>query len=278
MKWMTSALIFLLVSPTFAKVETVLGDVAVDQNPNLSGLLPSTSQPEILISRKQYLISFNKTTRTPNFAIWELDPSEIGKSGRTRTFSKDPDLENYFLQTDRSQHAVEPSEYDNSCFDRGHVVPSADRSDSPEDNAETFLMSNIVPQTPYLNRVLWEHLEKHTRDLVSNQNKRVYIIAGPIYDQTIGSIGPKQNIQVPSKEFKIIFLLDASSQPSKITRDTPSITVIMPNVDINGNLPSLESGQKACTPFMIQHEDMNDWTRYTSTIDEVEKLSGLQIF
>lgn len=176
MKWTTTALFLVLASPAFAKVETVLGDLSLEKNLNIFGALPLMDEPEILISRKQYLISYNKKNRGPNFAIWELDQKEMGNSGRTKSFSKDADLENYFHENDRSQHAVEPTEYDNSCFDRGHVVPSADRSDLIENNAETFLMSNMLPQTPYLNRVLWEHFEKYTRDLVFNQHKKVYAI------------------------------------------------------------------------------------------------------
>jgi endonuclease G len=276
MKWITAILILNLARPCFAKIETILGDLPIQKNLNFLGTLPITNEPEIIISRKQYLISYNKITRGPNFALWELDENKIGKSGRTKSFSKDPDLENYFHQTDRSQHAVEPVEYDNSCLDRGHVVPSADRSDRIENNAETFLMSNMLPQTPYLNRVLWEHLEKYTRELVLNQHKKVYIIAGPIYDENYGAIGPHQDIRVPSKEFKIIFVTDANKAgPSHITHETPAVAVIMPNVEMDGKKP--EPGSKTCAPFFIQHEDMNDWTQYKTTVDEVERLSGLQI-
>jgi endonuclease G len=45
-------------------------------------------------------------------------------------------------------------------MDRGHMCPAADRSCSKEDMDATFLMSNMVPQSPNLNRGPWEKLER----------------------------------------------------------------------------------------------------------------------
>jgi hypothetical protein len=54
-----------------------------------------------------------------------------------------------------------PNDYRNSGYDKGHLCPAADRSASREDMDATFLMTNIAPQAPALNRGPWEKLESY---------------------------------------------------------------------------------------------------------------------
>ncbi len=263
-----------------AKVEVVLGPVSVKNNVNLAAGLPNSDLPEIILSRKQYIISYNKMRRNPNWVAWKLEDKQLGKTARAATFPGDPDLRGYFSkQKDRAFKPVEQSEYVGACFDRGHQIPSADRNADPADNMETFLMSNIVPQTPFLNRVLWEHLEQYTRQMVHNQKKKVYVIAGPIYDQDFGKIGPKADIQVPSKEFKIIVVLEANQTPADITAGTEIIAVVMPNTLEDGSRPPAKG---PCPTFIMPQlsiaNPVNDWEKYRTTVDEVQKLTGIQFF
>lgn len=191
-----STFIFYSVVAT-ANIEAILG-IPIKENRNLAGFMPTGEISEIIISREQYVISYNKERRAPNWAAWELEAGQIGNSGRSKFFLVDSELENYLAQADTKYKATDPAEFIDSCFDRGHQVLSADRSDIHENNQITFLMSNILPQTPFLNRVIWEHLEQYTRNLVRTENKKVFIIAGPIYNEDFGSIGPLKNILIPS--------------------------------------------------------------------------------
>ena len=124
------------------------------------------------MSRDQYIISYNKTKRLLNWVSWKLETQDIGKDPRAKQFTTDTDLEKYLLKKGEKP-AVAPDEYSQSCFDRGHQTPSKDRTDTQINNEATFNMSNIVPQTPYLNRVLWEHLEQYTRDNVTKKIKKL---------------------------------------------------------------------------------------------------------
>ncbi len=277
-RFLSSLILGVLIgAPAFAKVETVIGPVALKKNVNLAGFLPTTNLPEIIISRDQYVISYNKEKRAPNFAVWKLEAAQIGHSGRSPSFTVDSELETYLQSSDRSKHAISPAEFDNTCFDRGHVVPSGDRSDTSANNKETFMMSNMIAQTPFLNRVAWEHLEQHTRNMVQQQNKKAYVIAGPIYDQNIGGIGPNKDIQVPTREFKLVVILDASAPVTSITKDTPMIAVILPNVGPDGKTP-IVNGPGACPAFNPGKVDVNDWAKYKSSVQEIESLTGLKIF
>lgn len=268
----TLFVLFLNAAQVFAKVEATIGPVPLDQNANLAIQLPTTKESEILISRDQYLISYNKNRRTPNWVAWRLEDRDIGGVKRTNAFNKDPDLENYLARAGEKSVAVDPADYSGSCFDRGHQVPSADRTDNVHNNEETFVMTNMIPQTAYLNRVVWEHFEGYTRDLVKRQGKKIYVIAGPVYDEDFGAIGPNKDIAVPSKDFKILIVLDANQNATDAARNAQIIAVMMPNIDEDGSKPLQK---KTCSGISAGHGDQNDWKQYQTSVQAIEKASGL---
>ena len=297
----------------FSNTSEVIGNVALEQNPNLSTYFPQNLKKvaEVLISRDQYVISYNQDTRLLNWAAWKLEASDIGHVGRSNNFLADIDLQNYLNKFNKQ--VIVPLDYRDSCFDRGHQVPSADRDTSLEINQFTFLMSNMMPQTAYLNRSIWEHLESYTRDLVTNQSKKVYIIAGPIYDEDFGKIGPNNDIPVPSKNFKILVVLDKNQTLNDINASTQIISVVMPNILRTGKKPledktelCLEAGsppkpkpipaptptQPPVTPVpapaaaLIANDPIiaptphplnNDWMQFQVQLEVLEKLSGFKI-
>jgi endonuclease G, mitochondrial len=262
-----------------ANVEIVLGSVDLRKNVNLyTNSLPKTESAEIIISRSQYLLSYNKELKNPNWAAWKLEKKDFGNSGRAISFTTDDELAQYLKSQDNSLKPVAESDYKGFCFDRGHQVPSADRSNTVDNNKETFLMSNISPQTPYLNRGVWSRLEQYTRTLVHNENKKAYIIAGPIYDRDFGKIGANQDIQVPSKHFKIIFFVNANQSAADINSSTETIAVIMPNTNEDGSPPAVTSPCPLPANPLNTSGSMNDWEKYKTTITEVEQLSGITFF
>ncbi len=258
---------FMTFLPAWAKVEVTIG-LPIEQNPNLFLKAPSTDASEIILSREQYIISYNKFRRSPNWVAWKLAANLMGKSGRSNQFSVDQDLNNYLSQTMNSKGAVTSTEYRGSCYDRGHQVPSADRTDSLSNNETTFLMSNMIPQTAYLNRIIWEHLERHSRNLVQKQEKKLYILSGPIYDQDFGHIGPQKDIPIPSKNFKIIYVLDSKN---KIIE---TLAVIMPNTLRDGTM-AIKDAEGNCPGLQVSDTDSQDWEKYKTSIQEIEKISGL---
>ncbi len=265
----------------FSKIEAVLGLVALKDNLNLSNIIPISDESEIMISRDQYVISYNKERHAPNWVAWKLEANQMGQSGRSNNFEHDAELERYLATNAIGFQAVAPDDYKNSCFDRGHQIPSADRTDTEVNNKTTFLMSNMLPQTAHLNRGTWEHLEHYTRELVRSQGKKVYLIAGPIYDENFGSIGPQKNIQIPSKNFKVIFILDANEKVTTVNANTKMILVIMPNTLSDGRLPTDKAAlckeSAALSVGTTFATDVNDWQQYITTVQNIEKLSGLKI-
>lgn len=252
---------------------------SIHLNENIDLGIPVSTQNtnEILISRKQYVISWNQVTRNLNWASWKLQLKDFGKAKRGR-FAPDPDLQQY-LQDKNIGEAVISADYTNSCFNRGHIVPSADRNSTNEDNNTTFYMSNMTPQTSFLNQLAWGHLENVERDLV-RAGKTLYIYSGPIYDKEMGAIGKQSDIKVPSKFFKIIVEFDATETVHTITKDTPMIIVIMPNLTSAGTWPD-EDRETLCKDserLPKQKADLNDWKKFQTTLEDVEQQTGLQFF
>lgn len=263
----------------------VIGNISESANTNISRYAPVNLNhvPEVLISRDVYLISFNPQKRLLNWAAWKLENADIGHVGRTNNFLADPDLQSY-LENNNQPAAVVSEDYTGSCFDRGHQVPSADRDTSVNVNQLTFYMSNMIPQTAYLNRVIWEHLENYSRELVTLQNKKVYIIAGPIYDDDFGKIGPNQDIPVPSKDFKVVIAIDQNQNINDPSVKPDIISVIMPNLLKNGHKPNEdkielcnESKNLVMSPGVGQTMNYDDWKSYEVPLSEIERLSGFRI-
>jgi endonuclease G len=49
---------------------------------------------------------------------------------------------------------------------------------------ESFYMSNVLPQTPGLNRKTWKYLEDDIREYVIRHKSHLYIITGGVFSMT----------------------------------------------------------------------------------------------
>jgi endonuclease G len=215
---------------------------------NPSGATSSSAQPtNYLITRDQYALAYNRDRGIPAWASWHLDESDMGSVERyAGQFISDTSLPAGWYQ-------VRHGDYSGSGYDRGHMVPSADRTASPEDNTATFILTNIVPQAPANNQGAWADLENHIRDLVRDGNE-AYIIAGPQgqIDTLAGGA-----LAVPAAVWKIAVVLPAGANDlARIDAETTVIAVLMPNDD------SVE-GQR--------------WDAYLTSVGCIEALTGLNL-
>lgn len=97
----------------------------------------------------------------------------------------------------------ELEDYRRSGFDRGHMTPSGD-APTEAAQAETFALSNVVPQTNALNSGAWSHIEQTVRTLAL-QDGDVYVVTGPAYHSSvIATIGP-DHVKVPTSTWKAVY-------------------------------------------------------------------------
>ncbi len=93
------------------------------------------------------------------------------------------------------------ADYKNTGYDRGHLAPAADFSFSQVANDETFVYSNIAPQTKLLNRGAWLRLEMQVRKWACGEGE-VTIITGPVITGKEKHL--PSGLVIPESFFKII--------------------------------------------------------------------------
>jgi endonuclease G len=95
-------------------------------------------------------------------------------------------------------------DYQKSGFDQGHLAPNADMSFSVQGAKESFLLSNMSPQYPGVNRGVWKQLESTVRALTYQTKHPLTIYAGDIWPPSNAkAIGPNKVI-VPEVLWKVI--------------------------------------------------------------------------
>lgn len=148
----------------------------------------------------------------------------------------------------RTLWPVATDSYSGSGYDRGHLAPNYAMAVTGGESAQddSFLMSNMLPQKPNLNRQLWQRLEAVVMDYFLPRFGRLQVITGPVYaplslDSLLDRVG---FVEVPEAFYKIIV----------VPGDTPlAVAFIMPQ-DVRGD------------------ESLKD---YLVSIDEVEARTGL---
>lgn len=142
-----------------------------------------------------FAVLHSAATRTP---LWSAEVMTRGgvalaqKAKRYGSFHPEPRLEG---------EGATPDDYDCSGYDRGHMTPVGDFGTKPEE-AETFTMANMVPQTPNLNEGLWARLERRLQDLATRDGV-LYIVTGPVF----GPAPPTLNgrVAVPVQTWKAVY-------------------------------------------------------------------------
>lgn len=169
----------------------------------------SDTIPSILLERCCYSVSYNPQTRQPNWVMWQLAGEHVMKRKKDvwNEYREDMSLPSEIRST--------LSDYASSGYDKGHMCPGGDCNWDDEGRDETFLLSNMCPQNPNLNRGDWKEIEMACRKW-AKQYGNIYIVCGPIFlkSQQHERIGPNQ-IPVPEAFFKVV-LCSESPTPKGI--------------------------------------------------------------
>lgn len=178
---------------------------------------------DYIIVRPQYVVSYSDAKGGANWVASEVNASWFGDVERyTGNFITDNSLPSNFKK-------IKDSDYTNSGYDRGHLVRSEERTATDDDNKSTFIMTNVIPQTPDLNRGVWLKLENECERLCKKDNKELYVVAGGIYhtNRTLNDAG---KVVIPDSCFKIVVVLDKGQTLANVNSTTKIIAVVMPNI------------------------------------------------
>ena len=201
-------------------------------------------ETNFLVVGEGSVFSYNNSRGSANWVSWRTTREDLGPSIPRPDFRPDPRLPRWYNRTGYY-------DYSGSGYDRGHLVPSADRFANPRLNEETFMMSNIVPQAGALNQYPWNKFEMYVRSQARRMD--VYQIAG-----CYGEAGRLKNkVTVPTNCWKVAMFLPRGRSHRQIDQRTRLVAVDMPNVD------------------GIENES---WEKYRTTIREIEQKTGLDLF
>ena len=235
-------------------------------NPSDS-IADTAASKNYLMEKPQFTICYNSETLNPNWVAWHLAASDLGEADRADTFRPDTELP-------AGWYAVRKNDYKFTYygFDRGHICPSADRTANTEDNSMTFLMTNMVPQAPDNNRIVWVALEKFEREQVL-AGKEAYIFAGPYGKGGSGDKGYFEEIPITLK--------DGTELSITVPSHTWKIILFMPEGE-NDFERATRSGQTEILAVNVPNEKgcgkKGSWEQYLCSVNYIEEITGYDFF
>lgn len=172
-------------------------EVKAPKEESLRSVTKRVDSDSITLDHGFFKISYNPKKRLANFVTYELSAENLrkGNGERKNKFIADP------LLKEKNLPYVEPREYTKTGYDRGHLAPSADFSWSQEANDMTFVMSNVAPQKPKLNRDAWRRLEAQVRRWACGEEK-ILVITGPVMKES--GVSLPSGLMVPEAFFKVV--------------------------------------------------------------------------
>ena len=200
--------------------------------------LPANVDGQILLKRIGYTVSYNIQTKEPNWVAWYLSADRV--SG---------DADRSGVEFTEDEEVPEPRattwDYYRSHFDRGHQCPAGDNKWNQDAMNQSFLLTNICPQNPKLNKYEWNRLESQCRDWAKEYGG-VYIACGPIYAPNSKKTIGEHKVKVPTAFFKVVLCM---------------------------------TGTPKAIGFIYQNTgDKQDYRQCVRTVDEIEQLTGYDFF
>jgi endonuclease G, mitochondrial len=247
----------------------VPGGPSGQDSPHLALGVPADGSPgdDFLIVHPEMAIGYNHFLNAANWVSWRTRRIDFGPAPRyAGPFYPEAALPAAWFHPDTG-------ELSGSGYDRGHMLRSEERTRDDAANYATFVMSNVLPQRPDLNRGPWFDFELYVqRKIESTSHPRdAYVIAGAVWPAACAthaarvagdgcpdvgrSTDPTHRIAVPSATWKVVVFVDPGEDPRAALH--PYIAgVLMPNTN----------GIAAAR-----------WYTYRATVAEIEAASGYDL-
>jgi len=144
-----------------------------------------------------FAVLYSGRSKTPLVVVERLNRQQVDDADEQRTnqFFPDPRLP-------ASERAY-LDDYKGSGFDRGHMS-AAGNAPTPNAMAQTFALSNMVPQNPTHNRRVWSKIEADTRKYTRRASGDVFVYTGPLFDPGHETIG-RNRVWVPTRIYKLVY-------------------------------------------------------------------------
>jgi len=208
-----------------------------------------------LIQRIVEAIDYSDNLGEPVWASWDLTAGDVGSASRSTSYYTDTNLPpNFYRVTDNDYNGVGAIN-----FNRGHLCPSEDRTDTSTNNKLVFFMTNIMPQSGPNNQGVWENLESDCRTLTSAGNE-LLIICGPCGFGT--NRIPSGKAYIGSNVWKIAVIVPIVPLGSNTALSRLSVT----NRVIAVSIPNVTNGLSS------------SWQTYLTSPRQIEQDTGFTFF
>lgn len=195
------------------------------------------------LTNQAFIVGYSDNRGNPLWVVYRLQavPKNTATLPRPSSFKIDK----------RVSNQVSSKDYERSGYDRGHMAPNYAISSLYGKTAqlETFLMSNITPQTPNLNRKFWQRLEEVEVKYFTRLADNVWVTTGPIFSDKPQYLKNNKQVQIPTAFYKLYAI---ETKPGQVYL----LAFLVPQT-VQGNEP-LDA--------------------YLTTVDKVEELTGLDFF
>ena len=196
-----------------------------------------------IFRNSNFMVGYSDYRGNPLWTTYQLSeiPSNSKRLKRPSSFNSDW----------RNITNIEHKDYTNSGYDRGHMAPNyaISRLYGRDAQLSTFLMTNISPQKPNLNRKIWQRLEEVEVKYFTKKFKKVWVTVGPIFDSDITKLSSSNFVEIPDAFYKIFVGINDNQEPKMLA-------VIIPQK------------VKGYEPF----------SKFVVSVDKVEELTGFDFF
>ncbi|HEY2804854.1 MAG TPA: DNA/RNA non-specific endonuclease [Gemmatimonadales bacterium] len=225
--------------------------------------VPADGNPadDIMITRPQYSLSYNASRGGPNWVAYNINATTFGASPRCDCFSPDPLLPS-------SVYHVVDFNYRNGGYDRGHMTNSEIRTDTYQENAQTFYLTNVLPQAADNNQGPWEVFENFLSDQVRLSGKEVWVYSGGVFGASPGTLKSEGHVAIPDYTWKVAVIMNAGQTIADVhtASDLQVIAVMMPNLIAASGGPAGAIANRS-TP----------WQNYQTPVDQIEAQTGYDL-
>ena len=206
---------------------------------------------------RNYTVFYDTSMMTPLWTAYPLKRGHMGSYQRPSSWSYNPKID------EKYQIKVTDGSYANSIYSRGHMCPNGSRNGNATMQAQTFYVTNQVPQVQdSFNSGIWSNLEGAVQGVAkSNGNEVIYVVTGVAFNKegenrTISYTSPKassQRVPIPNYFYKLVLRVKTSAGGA--------VT------------------DAVCVAFWFENKAYSDsYTNYTVSVDQVESWTGFDFF
>ena len=155
--------------------------------------IPSAAREKV--AHLAFTLNYDHDHKNARWVAYELTPDRLVNCAQR-------DSHRFVVDIKLSERSADPNDYKNTGYDRGHLVPAGDMKWSEEVMRQSFITSNITPQTPSMNRGRWSMLETLVRAWAM-ESEQTFIITGPVLNEHLDQL-PGSPISIPDYHYKVI--------------------------------------------------------------------------